>query len=72
MEREDLVKLNEILDELAQIRFFEHFEELKDFYENLVDKYNFDSTMHTIDSATGEIVPINDKMTKIHHRVRTF
>ena len=61
METEDLVKLNEILEELAQMRFFEHFKELKDFYLYLVDKYRFDSITHAIDSATGKIVHINEK-----------
>jgi hypothetical protein len=61
VERKDLVKLNEILEELAQIRFFEHYKELKDFCEYLAQKYKFDSTTHTIDSATGEIVHINEK-----------
>ena len=61
MDKEALVKLNEILEELARIRFFEHYKELKDFYQYLVDKYRFDLTTHTIDSATGEIVHINEK-----------
>lgn len=55
MEREDLLKFNEILDELTIDRFFEHYSELRNYYEYLA-KYHFDLNTHTIDSDAGEIV----------------
>jgi hypothetical protein len=61
MERDDLVKLNEMLDKLTVNRFFEHYSELRDFYEYLAKKYHFDLNRHTIDPVAGEIVPIGDK-----------
>ena len=71
MEREDLVKFNEMLDKLTVHRFFEFYEELRDYYEYLAKKYHFDLNTHTVDPDAGEIVPINDnekvyydKMTK--------
>jgi glucosamine 6-phosphate synthetase-like amidotransferase/phosphosugar isomerase protein len=44
----DLIRLNEIIDKLAQNRVLENYKELKDFYEYLADKYKFDSNTHTI------------------------
>ena len=55
MERENLLKFNEILDELTIDRFFEHYSELRNYYEYLA-KYHFDLNTHTIDSDAGEIV----------------
>lgn len=60
MERDDLVKLNEMLDKLTVNRF-EHYSELRDFYEYMGKKYHFDLNTHTIDPVAGEIVPIDDK-----------
>ena len=56
MEKEDLLKFNEILDELTIDRFFEHYSELRNYYEYLAKKYHFDLNTHTIDSDAGEIV----------------
>jgi len=39
MEREDLVKLNAMLDILTVNGFFEHYSELRGYYEYLADKY---------------------------------
>ena len=61
MEREDLVKFNEMLDKLTVNRFFDYYSELRDYYEYLAEKYHFDLTTHTVDPDAGEIVPINDK-----------
>ena len=61
MEKEDLIKLNHILDELTVDRFFEHYSELRNYYEYLAKKYNFDLNTHTIDPYAGEIVHINEK-----------
>ena len=61
MEREDLVKFNEILDKLTVNRFFEYYSELRYYYEYLAKKYHFDLNTHTIDPDAGEIVPIDDK-----------
>ncbi len=61
MEREDLVKLNEILDKLTVNGFFEYYSELRDYYEYLADKYHFNLNSHTVDPDVGEIVPINNK-----------
>ena len=67
---EDLKKLNEILGELERDLFFEHYKQIKLFYEYLAHTYQFDLKTHTVDPATGEIVTINqnktyfDKMTK--------
>jgi hypothetical protein len=61
VEREDLVKLNEILDKLTQNGFFEYYAELRNYYEYLADKYHLDLKTHTIDPATGAILPINNK-----------
>jgi hypothetical protein len=70
MEREDLVKFNDMLDKLTVSRFFEYYGELRDYYEYLAKKYHFDLNTHTVDPEAGEIVPINhdelvhyDKMT---------
>ena len=38
-EREDLVKFNEILDELTVNKFFEYYSELRDYYQYLATKY---------------------------------
>jgi hypothetical protein len=59
--KEDLIKLNEIIDRLAQNRFFENYKEIRMFYEYLANKYNFDLRTHTIDPNNGEVVPIKDK-----------
>ena len=68
MEREDLVKFNEMLDKLT----VEFYGELRDYYEYLAKKYHFDLNTHTVDPDAGEIVPINnndkvyyDKMTTV-------
>ena len=61
MEREDLVKFNEILDKLTVNRFFEHYSELREYYQFLSVKYGFDLNSHTVDPVYGEIVPINNK-----------
>lgn len=67
---EDLKKLNEILIELERDLFFEHYKQLKLFYEYLANTYQFDLSTHTVDPVNGEIAPINkdkiyfDKMTK--------
>jgi hypothetical protein len=71
MMREDMIKLNEILDRLTLNGFFENSKEIRDFYEYLADKYRFDLKTHTIDPVSAEIIPISnndkiyfDKMTK--------
>lgn len=61
MIKEDLEMLNEILDKLTKNRFFEFYKELRDFYGYLAAKYNFDLKTHTVDPATGEIIPLGDK-----------
>lgn len=61
VEKEDLIKLNGILDKLTQNGFFEYYEELRNYYEYLANKYRFDLKTHTIDPATGETVPIDEK-----------
>jgi hypothetical protein len=67
---EDLKKLNEILVELERDLFFEHYKQLRLFYEYLAHTYQFDLKTHAVDPGTGEIVPINkdktyfDRMTK--------
>ena len=61
MERQDLVKFNEILDKLTVNRFFEYYSELRDYYQYLAVKYHFDLNSHTVDPVAGEIVPINNK-----------
>lgn len=61
MEREDLVKFNEILDKLTVNRFFEHYSELRNYYEYLAGKYHFDLNSHAVDPEAGEIVPISYK-----------
>jgi hypothetical protein len=61
MEREDLVKFNEILIKLTVNGFFEHYSELRDYYQYLAVKYHFDLNSYTVDPIDGEIVPINDK-----------
>ena len=61
MEKEDLIKLNEILDRLTQNGFFEYYKELRTYYEYLANKYLFDLKTHTIDPTTGETVPIKKK-----------
>jgi hypothetical protein len=66
----DQNRLNEILDELDRDIFFEHYKQLKIFYEYLAQTYQFDLKTHTVDPTTGEIVAIrsdktySDKMTK--------
>jgi hypothetical protein len=60
MIRIDLIRLNEILDKLAQNKFFENYAELKDFYEYLAGRYHFDLKTHAVDPATGEIMPLKD------------
>jgi hypothetical protein len=57
---EDLKRLNEILDELEQDLFFEHYKKLKAFYEYLAHTYQFNLKTHTVDPATGKVVPISD------------
>jgi 6-phosphogluconolactonase (cycloisomerase 2 family) len=59
VDREDLEKLNEIIDRLTSIKFFDYSKELRYLYTYLADKYQFDLKTHTVDPATGEIVPIN-------------
>jgi hypothetical protein len=65
----DLKRLNEIL-ELEQDSFFEHYKQLKIFYDYLAQTYHYDSKTHTVNPATGEIVKTRsdntyfDKMTK--------
>jgi hypothetical protein len=56
---------------LEQDVFFEHYKKLKAFYEYLAHTYQFNLKTHTVDPATGKIVPISDtgkvyfdKMTK--------
>ena len=61
MEREDIAKLNEILDKLTVNKFFEYYSELREYYEFLAKKYHFDLNTHTVDPDAGEIVPIDDK-----------
>jgi hypothetical protein len=61
MERQDLVKFNEILDKLTVNKFFEYYSELRDYYQYLAAKYHFDLNSHTVDPVAGEIVPIGDK-----------
>jgi hypothetical protein len=61
VDKEDLVKFNEMLDKLTQNRFFEYYRELRDYYQFLAEKYRFDLKTHTVDPVTGEIVPINSK-----------
>ena len=61
MEREDLVIFNEMLDKLTQNGFFRYYTELRDFYEYLSGKYHFQLKTHTVDPASGEIVPIDNK-----------
>ena len=60
MEREDLVKLNAMLDKLTVNGFFEHYSELRDYYEYLANRYNFNLNSYTVDPYDGEIVPINN------------
>ena len=57
----DLKNLNIVLDELEKDLFFEHYKQVRLFYEYLAQAYNFDLKTHTVDPATGEIVPIVDK-----------
>jgi hypothetical protein len=60
---EDIKRLNELLDKLTQNKFFENYKELRDFYEYLADKYQFDLKSHGVDPSTGEVIPIdNDKV----------
>ena len=61
MERDDLVKFNEILDKLTVNRFFEYYSELRDYYQYLAVKYHFDLNSYTVDPVAGEIMPIKDK-----------
>lgn len=67
---EDLKNLNDILSELEKDLFFEHYKQLRLFYEYLAHTYQFDLKTQTVDPDTGEIVPIStnkiyfDKMTK--------
>ena len=55
-----MIRLNEILDKLAQNKFFQNYAELKDFYEYLAGRYHFDLKTHAVDPATGEIIPLKD------------
>ena len=57
----DLKNLNIVLDELEKDLFFEHYKQVRLFYEYLAQTYNFDLKTHTIDPASGEIVSIGDK-----------
>ena len=57
----DLKNLNIVLDELEKDLFFEHYKQLRLFYEYLAQTYNFDLKTHTVDPTSGEIVPIGDK-----------
>ena len=61
MEREDVIKFNEILDKLTVNGFFEYYSELRDYYQYLAVKYHFDLNSYTVDPVAGEIVPIEDK-----------
>jgi len=61
MRSEDLKRLNEILNKLALDKFFEDYKELKDFYEYLAARYHFDLKTHTVDPATGNIIPLKDQ-----------
>ena len=61
MDKEDLVKFNEMLDKLTQNKFFEYYRELRGHYQYLAEKYHFDLKTHTVDPSTGEIAPINSK-----------
>jgi hypothetical protein len=56
--KEDLETLNQILDRLTKNRFFESYKEIRDFYGYLAIKYNFDLKTHTVDPATGEVIPL--------------
>jgi hypothetical protein len=53
MERDDLVKFNEILDKLTVNRFFEYYS------ENIINIWP--SSSYTVDPVAGEIMPIKDK-----------
>ena len=57
----DLKKLNYVLDELENALFFEHYKQLRLFYEYLAQTYNFDLKTHTVDPVSGEVVLIGDK-----------
>jgi hypothetical protein len=59
VDKEDLVKFNEMLDKLTRNKFFEYYRELRGHYQYLAEEYHFDLETHTADPATGEIVPIN-------------
>ena len=65
----DLKRLDEIR-ELEQDSSFEHYKQLKIFYDYLAQTYHYDSKTHTVNPATGEIVNTRtdntyfDKMTK--------
>ena len=61
MEREDFVIFNGMLDKLTQNGFFRYYTELRDFYEYLAGKHHFHLKTHTVDPASGEIVPIDNK-----------
>ena len=60
MESEECVKFNEILDKLTVNRFFEHYSELREYYQFLSVKYGFDLNSRTVDLVPGEIVTINN------------
>ena len=51
----DFKRLNEIL-ELEQDSFFEHYKQLKIFYDYLAQTYRYDSKTYTVNPTTGEIV----------------
>ena len=53
--------LNGLLDKLTQNKFFENYKELKDCYDYLANKYQFDLKTHTVDPKTGEITLIDNK-----------
>ena len=57
----DLKKLNSVLDELEKDLFFDHYKQLRLFYEYLAQTYNFDLKTHTVDPPSGIMVPIGDK-----------
>ena len=60
MESEECVKFNEILDKLTVNRFFEHYSELREYYQILSVKYGFDLNSRTVDPVPGELVTINN------------
>jgi hypothetical protein len=51
---EDLKSLNEILVELERDLFFEHYKQLKLFYEYLAHTYQFDTIAEVSGERTNE------------------